>query len=100
MQGKPNWFSVHLKMQAFIVQVFKLKVFLVLFCHTSLQVCVRQDSLKLTYLARHQVSLPAFGHSPSGPESQRSSGSHCRTKPSGHQRRAETVYKNKKNSVY
>lgn len=64
----------------------------------SLQVCARENVNKLWYLARLQVSLPAFGHSPSGPESQRMSCFHCKTEQSGHQRRDETVWRRKKNN--
>lgn len=59
----------------------------------SLQVCATGDLNKLWYLARLQVSLPAFGHSPSGPESLRISGFHCMTEQSGRRRRDETVWR-------
>lgn len=58
-----------------------------------LQVCARENTYKLLYLARLQVSLPAFGHSPSGPQSLRMSCFHCKTERSGHQRRDETVWR-------
>lgn len=62
----------------------------------SLQVCAKEDVNKRWYLARLRVSLPAFGHSPPGPESLRMSRFHCKTEPSGHQRGDETVWRRRR----